>query len=281
MSGRIRNTTKIKMSTRKKQKLAPAYDFFVEKYPDDPVEETVKCLEVVADFQAENREEEVALPTKLDEVWHKLILDTKEYQRLCFEKFGTFVHHRFVPKDDDDERRERVRRMHAELADADNNLFPEIFAKDKLEIELLWGEECDTMEITRGEAQEFTYGDIAQTYWQHDIFFEHGVCIFNEETTTMFQVPDPPDTKATIKCLEEEEPLKVIAITLGGKETPVWLKKDDTMKMAHDRISFVLGIRDFRLAFQGTQVATDDVSISGIGICDGDRVKVIERARGC
>ncbi|MER5883287.1 hypothetical protein ABT160_05625 [Streptomyces sp. NPDC001941] len=89
-------------------------------YVEDQVRECLRYLYLVS--RHPDRLAGLFLPVEqeIDEIWHFLILQTREYRRLCEEQLpgGHFIHHRSIAYTDyqDGERRQDSRRTAAEEA---------------------------------------------------------------------------------------------------------------------------------------------------------------------
>lgn len=67
-----------------------------EKYERDGFTEYDKDLAILYDYLKKTVSSKESLPVPsqaVDNIWHNLILDTKEYPKLCNEFFGRFIHH--------------------------------------------------------------------------------------------------------------------------------------------------------------------------------------------
>ena len=76
--------------------------------------------------------------------------------------------------------------------------------------------------------------------------------------------------------------MKIIILTLTGKEIPIDVDQGYSVIETKEKIESVEGIPpdQQRLVFEGKQLE-DDANLTDYGICEGSKIYVILRLRGC
>ena len=267
---------------------------FVTRHDKAAWDQLKRCMRVLHRRQERGQAHACSMPVALDELWHKAILETRMYKRLCEQMLGAgeFLHHSASTRTSFDDP-VRLERVCAAARD-----YEEMFGQRPPAS--VWTELSPAVRVTlrdpdsgraladasvpRSELVSFTYGDLARLVGRPHA--EHGDLLFGADTHTRIPARAAAGSALDLRAVAGA-PLVTRVRTLDREETAVLMHASDSVRKYIRRVGQSAGIpaEQLRLVYAGQQVVPaaddDDDSVKGYGIGEGSVVTLVRKLLGC